>query len=142
MGIQYPPPIGSVLRCDFVAAVSNTIRGFSPPEMVKRRPVIVLSTPSPRLCIVVPTSTTQPKSIKPFHCRIEWDPLLPRPFNTSNYSWVKGDHLYTVSFERLDLFRIGQDPSGKRIYDYRILDGDRMAKVQAAVLAGLGWGAT
>jgi mRNA interferase MazF len=110
--------------------------------MVKRRPVIVLATPSPRLCIVVPTSTTRPKSIKSFHCRIEWDPLLPHPYNKINYSWVKGDHLYTVSFERLDLFRIARDPSGKRIYDYRTIDSETMAKVQAAVLAGLGWSAT
>jgi mRNA interferase MazF len=139
MGIQYPPQVGSVLRCDFTAAEKSSTRGFSPPEMIKRRPVIVLATPSPRLCIVVPTSTTEPKSLKPFHYRIKWDPLLPKPYNTSKYSWVKGDHIYTVSFDRLDLLRITRDQSGKRIYDYRTLAPDQMEKIQAAVRAGLGW---
>jgi mRNA interferase MazF len=139
MGIQYPPQIGSVLCCEFTAAKENSTRGFLRPEMVKRRPVIVLATPSPRLCIIVPTSTTEPKRIRAFHCKVIWNPPLPPPYHTSQYSWVKADHLYTVSFDRLDLLLAGKERSGKRIYDYRTIDPGSMAQIQAAVLAGLGW---
>jgi len=51
--------------CDFT--------GFKPPEMVKKRPVVILSPRYRRrtgLCIVVPFSTVEPELIEPHHHRI------------------------------------------------------------------------
>jgi uncharacterized protein YifN (PemK superfamily) len=64
MPLTYHPETGTILICDY-----NLGGGFIEPEMVKRRPVVVIS---PRfrhrdwLCTVVPLSTThqvQPKHI-------------------------------------------------------------------------------
>ena len=54
-----------LLYCDFST-------GFQPPEMVKRRPVVLIS---PRrknaaLCTVVPLSTKEPVPIEDYHHRM------------------------------------------------------------------------
>ena len=54
MGIKYPAGIGILLLCDYARG------GFQPPEMVKRRPAIVISPRLPHrdgLCTVVPVSS-------------------------------------------------------------------------------------
>ena len=54
MALKYPPKVGTLWICDF-----NT--GFKPPEMIKRRPVVVISPRrSTELCTIVPLSTTVP----------------------------------------------------------------------------------
>lgn len=133
MAINYHPEIGTLLICDF-----NT--GLTPPEMQKRRPVIVIS---PRLrdrdnlCTVVPLSTTTPKNIMPYHHKLCVEPVLPEPYNSPHH-WVKGDMLYTVSFTRLSLPFKGKDAGGKRIYDIRVLEQDDMIKIHQCILNGLG----
>ncbi|WP_366938186.1 type II toxin-antitoxin system PemK/MazF family toxin [uncultured Brevundimonas sp.] len=60
--IAHPQP-GTIVRVDL-----ND--GFRPPEMVKRRPCIVLSPPirdRKQLCTVVPLSTTPPRQIQDHH---------------------------------------------------------------------------
>lgn len=98
MPIVYHPNAGTLLVCDF--------SGMIEPEMVKARPVIVVS---PRLrnrtglCTIVPLSTTKPISIMPWHCKIELDePISPKWQETE--MWAKCDMLYTLRFERLDRF--------------------------------------
>ena len=54
MAINFHPRLGQVLYCDFKT-------GFRPPEMVKARPVVVLSRNHHELCTVVPLSGTEPK---------------------------------------------------------------------------------
>jgi len=131
MPIQEHPTTGSILMCDF--------RGFIEPEMVKRRPVIVLS---PRivtragLCTVVCLSTTPPNVIQPFHCQISIDPPLPAHFQSEGV-WVKGDMVYSVSFSRLDLIRTGK-LNGKRTYYYNVLSNDTLKNVRMCVLRGMG----
>ena len=64
MAIREHPPTGSILMCDFNA-------GFREPEMVKRRPVVVISPKiraRPGLCTVVALSTTVPAPVMDYHC--------------------------------------------------------------------------
>ncbi|MCA3277869.1 MAG: type II toxin-antitoxin system PemK/MazF family toxin [Roseomonas sp.] len=63
MPLQHHPKIGSILICDFN-------KGFVAPEMVKRRPVIVISPPinvRHRLCTIIPISTEPPKIVMRYH---------------------------------------------------------------------------
>lgn len=132
MAIQFHPEQGTIVICDFT--------GFVPPEMVKRRPAVVVS---PRLrkrsglCTVVPLSTTPPDPICPYHFKLHVTPVLPAPYNAA-FHWVKADMLYTVAFSRLHLPFDGKDASGKRNYDVRVIDPADLLKIQEAVLHGLG----
>jgi uncharacterized protein YifN (PemK superfamily) len=132
MTIQYHPEIGTILICDF--------DGFKEPEMIKRRPVVVISPnfkSRNRLCTVVPMSTSEPKKIEAYHYRLHTIPALPYPF-TSPSHWVKADMIYTVSFDRLSLMFSKKDNTGKRIYDQRVIDAADLIKIREAVLHGIG----
>lgn len=133
MAIQFHPEQGTILVCDF--------SGFQAPEMLKRRPVVVIS---PRLrnrtglCTIVPLSTTEPNKIEAYHYRLHTTPSLPAPY-VSPVHWVKADMVYTVSFNRLFLMTHGvKDATGKRVYDQRVIDKADLLKIQAAVLHGIG----
>ncbi len=132
MSIQIHPEQGTILICDF--------KGFIDPEMVKRRPVVVMSPrlrQRGRLCAIVPLSTTPPSQIMPYHYKLHVDPVLPSPYD-AKFHWVKADMLYTVSFERLYLPHNGKDAGGKRIYDVRVIDKSDLIKIQHCILHGLG----
>jgi mRNA interferase MazF len=94
--INFHPKRGTVLMCDFTT-------GFQPPEMVKRRHVVVVSPRYRRhtgLCLVVPFSTVAPHEIEPHHYEIRagsYDFLDP-----AKSVWAKCDMLTCVCFERLD----------------------------------------
>ena len=96
MPIAFLPRPGTVLICDFRT-------GFVPPEMVKRRPVVVLSPHRSELSgphIVVPLSTTKPWHIQPVH--------VPLPIRRYNFLrgpeeiWAKCDMLTAVASSRLE----------------------------------------
>lgn len=132
MPIKEHPLVGSILMCDFSA-------GFKEPEMVKRRPVVVLSpkiAARPGLCTVVSLSETPPSPPQPFHCQIDIDPALPAPLGSKGV-WVKGDMIYSVGFHRLDFIRLGRD-DGKRVYRYEPLSAEIIKKIRECVLRGLG----
>lgn len=134
MSIKFPPQQGMFLECDF--------KGMIEPEMVKRRPVIVVSAPGlhgdgNRLATIVPLSTTEPKPKMPYHVLLKDIPVLP--YFDSPEAWVKCDMIYTVSFDRLKLFCRGKDRNtGKRIYIYDCVSPASMALIQQAMLFGLG----
>jgi len=132
MALSYHPNQGSVLACDYTT-------GFKPPEMVKLRPVIVI-TPRLRkrsdLCTVVPLSLTQPESIEAYHCPLELPVSLPKPWD-SNKCWVKADMFSTVCYDRLSPIRLGRDGTGKRIYYTSLVPRQDIKLIQAAVLAAL-----
>lgn len=99
-----------------------------PPEMIKRRHVVVLSTPSNGLAIIAPFSTIEPYPLKPYHYRI---PFGGYPFFTKD-SWLKGDMIQVVSRNRLDrLFFHGK-------HQRAALSKADYKSVRASVLAGLG----
>ena len=132
MTIQFHPGQGVVVICDYT--------GFVAPEMVKRRPVIVICPKirgRPRLCTVVPLSTTAPNPVMPYHLELELPFALPHPF-TAKTQWVKGDMVSAVSFERLDLLRVGKDISGKRLYQTNPVGDEILKAVHACVLNGIG----
>lgn len=134
MGIRYPVAPGTLLLCDY-----NT--GFRAPEMVKRRPVVVVSPRLPRrdwLCTVVPLSTTPPEAEVPYVCQIALLEALPDPF-TAMTVWAKADMMATVSFDRLDLFRTARDASGKRSYLKPALSAEDLQRVRACILHAVGW---
>jgi uncharacterized protein YifN (PemK superfamily) len=135
MAIRYAVPQRTLLLCDY------GLGGFREPEMVKRRPVLVVSPRLPHrdnLCAVVPISSTAPRHDVRYAVRLEFDDPLPAPFDAP-VGWVKCDMLATVSFERLDLFRTGRDHEGKRQYLNRRLSEEDFKRVKLGILAGLGF---
>lgn len=133
MAINFMPHCGAILICKF--------DGLNEPEMTKRRPVVVVSPKSKDrwgLCTVVPLSTTAPRPVKECHYKLTTAPPLPEPYN-SDWHWVKGDMLYTMSFERLSMPLIGKDDSGKRLYDDRVVSEEDLKAIRACVLSGLGF---
>lgn len=130
--LNYHPPRGAVLICDY--------KGFIMPEMVKSRPVIVIS---PRfrtrsnLCSVVPLSTTKPEYLMDYHMEIELPARLPKPFDCKTH-WVKADMINTVCFDRLSPIKLGKDQFGKRKYLNCVISNEQMEKLLIAVKNGLG----
>lgn len=137
MAIAEHPAPGTILLCNFDY-------GFVPPEMVKRRPVIVVSPKislRPRLCTVIPLSTEPPQVRMPYHIElVDIAPALPEPWDTGP-NWVKGDMVYSVSFDRLDLIRYGKDRNGKRVYRYETVTDEQMKQIRTCILSALGLGA-
>lgn len=132
MSIAEHPALGAILICDF--------SGFKVPEMVKRRPVVVISpkiAARAQLCTVIALSTTDPMPRMPYHCQLRFSPLLPEPWN-NEFMWVKGDMVYSVGFHRLDLLRQGRRENGKRNYIIRCLSQDQITEVRKCFLRSIG----
>ena len=73
MPLQYHPKTGTIVICDYNS-------GFVPPEMVKRRPAIVVFPQFKKrsgLCTIVPFSTTPPTPVMPYHYKLNLNPTLP-----------------------------------------------------------------
>jgi mRNA interferase MazF len=135
MPIIEHPAIGTVVLCDFNS-------GFKIPEMVKRRPCVVISPKirlRPGLCTVVALSTEAPDPVMPYHCRIDIRPELPKPWESDGV-WVKGDMVNTVGFHRLDFFRLGKDFDGKRQYLMTPLGSETLKQIRLCVLRAIGLG--
>lgn len=132
MPLQYHPKIGSILVCDFN-------KGFVAPEMVKRRPVIVISPPISvrhRLCTIIPISTEPPKIVMSYHVNLG-DLNLPLPYD-NKINWAKCDMIYSVSFDRLELFRGRNGMGGKREYKEFCISSENLKKIQAGFLSSVG----
>lgn len=119
MAIPFYPKPGTVLRCDY--------SGLKAPEMVKDRPVIIVSprSRSSKLVTVVPISTTAPEPELEWHYKLVLEtPLSPKWPETR--VWVKCDMINTFCSSRLD--RLYALVEGKRkYYDRRISAGDLKA---------------
>lgn len=130
--IHYHPNRGEVLLCNY--------SGFKAPEMVKIRPVIIIS---PRfrsrknLCTVIPLSTTMPKPIEDYHMQIAFPRRLPEPFN-AEFHWVKTDMINTVSLDRLSLIRCGKLPTGQRKYYQEKATPEQLKQIEKRILISLG----
>lgn len=135
--MKYPVRSKTLLLCDYNAG------GFRAPEMVKRRPAVVLMGVLPgrnNLHTVVPLSGTESSPDKAYHCKITLPTPLPEPFAETVW-WVKADMIATVGLERLELFRTARDQYGKRKYlsNLRVSD-EHFGTIQAAVRNALGLG--
>lgn len=133
MPLKFHPEPGALLLCDYST-------GFCEPEMVKRRPVVVISPRLKRrngLVTVVPLSTLRPDPMMDYHYELTIETPLPKPFD-SPVMWVKADMLATVGFQRLDLFREGRGPDGQRKYLTLKIDAAQLRCVYECVLHGIG----
>lgn len=89
-----------VLSCDF--------KGYISPEIVKTRPVVVISpTALPRhgLFTVIPLSTTPPDPIEEYHYLLKGNPIVG---STQRLVWAKCDLVASVCRERLDRIKIAR----------------------------------
>lgn len=131
MAIKYHPDVGEILICDFSSLSTKE------PEMTKKRPVIILSPRTRRgsYCTVVPLSTTAPLPVQLWNMRLRVN--LPNPYSAPEV-WVKGDMLYTVSFQRLSPFKVGKDEFGNRLYQKHTVSPEELNKVWQCVFNGLG----
>ena len=133
MALRYHPKQGTIVLVRFDKA-------FRLPEMVKSRPCIVISKrikQRPDLVTVVPLSTTAPRPVMPYHCEIPVEVDLPKRWSAPS-CWVKGDMVYALSFERVDLFNLGRGTDGRRVYQTETVSEETFAAVRRCVLAGLG----
>lgn len=132
MSIKYPPSFGQILICDFP-------QEFSEPEMVKRRPVVCLSSPERaryRLVTIVPLSTTPPKKKESYDVEVVLPKTVSKKFNALD-CWAKCDMLYTFSYDRFSVPYDGKDMHGKRIYNIVGLDEETLARIREAVLSAI-----
>ena len=110
--------------CDF--------SGFKQPEMVKTRPVVVIS-PShmnrPGLQTVVPLSTTAPDPVEPYHYKLLKDPIP----NSNVEVWAKCDMVVTVSERRLDRFKIGRG-----MYKTSVITPEELMAIRGCLKYALG----
>jgi uncharacterized protein YifN (PemK superfamily) len=130
MAIHHNPKPGALLRCDFTLYAQPR-----EPEMVKHRPVVVLSRPTNGMCIVVPLSTKEPVVIKAWHHEMDHSRWPP---NLQNQCWAKCDVILTVADWRLDRY-YRRDQYGKRKFQpFSSTEAD-FAAITAAVVAAMGF---
>lgn len=130
MALRFQPKPRSIVYCDF--------QGYIAPEMIKRRPVVVLAAHkrNSRLVAVVPLSTTRPEPVEEHHFRLLQNPL---PHADANEVWAKCDMVAVVSIERLDLVRTGRRlPDGKREYLTPQIGREQFDAIRRAVASALG----
>jgi mRNA interferase MazF len=133
MSLLYHPKRGTILICDY-----NT--GFRPPEMVKRRPVVVISpqiSTRGQLCTVVPLSATPPIPAQPYHRHIVILPSLPRPWNERGV-WAKCDMVFAASFARLDMIKLPRVPGQSRQYRTDVIPKEDLDEIISGVLSSFG----
>ncbi|PGH58234.1 hypothetical protein CRT60_09895 [Azospirillum palustre] len=129
MPITFHPRRGSILICDFDT-------GFQPPEMIKVRPVVVVSPrrrSGPGLCTVVPLSSVEPDPIELYHHRLS--PVAYPP--ARGPIWAKCDMAATVSFARLDRIKV-KLPNGQRQYLVYTMPVDDMTAIDSCLRIALG----
>lgn len=121
MPITFTPGPNDVLMCEFGPDPRRITSGVMagplavPPEIWKRRHVVVVSHGQGGTCLVVPFSTEAPTRVRGFHHRI---PAGSYPFfETGKDSWAKADIMEAVSYGRLDRVRIDGRFSTARLSD-------------------------
>lgn len=115
MPLKFQPRTKSVLMCRF--------DGFFEPEMIKTRPVVILAKHkhNNKLVTVVPLSTTAPGKEEAYHHRLSSNPSPGE--NKDLPVWAKCDMVYTLSTDRLELFRI-RTRQGRSIANAHVNDED------------------
>ena len=126
MPITFFPKAGMILSCDF--------EGYKHPEIVKKRPVVIVSPNHLSrfgLVTVIPLSSTPPNPVCAYHYLL---PASPFP-KSRKASWAKCDMVATVSMLRLD--RIQVVSRGPYETYYVSMDVVRELRKRAALSFGL-----
>lgn len=135
MALFHPPKVGAIILCMFPDELSA-------PEMVKTRPVAVVSPRIPgrhELATVVPLSTQEPTPMLSHHCEIPIR-LMPKALQSEAVRvWAKCDMLYTFSLDRFDRFKAGREKkTGKRLWEVGQLELEQIVQIRRCIAAGLG----
>lgn len=129
MALTFHPRRGTVLYCDFTT-------GFVPPEMVKSRPVVVISgRENGGIYSVVPLSTTIPSPKQPWHHLVD-DRSLPECLRGKG-TWAKCDMVTAVAMSRLDRVRDGKHPNGTRRYHTSRIGAVDLAAIEIGIIEAL-----
>lgn len=132
MSILYNIKPGLIASCDF--------DGLRQPEMIKKRPVVVLTPTHGGLVTVVACSGTPPSPPTRTHMKLN-PKQLPKIAFFNGETWVKGDMIYRVSMERLDLYKLpGRGSDGKRKYHKELIGRESMKNIYGCVMHGLNLG--
>ncbi len=105
--LLYQPKPGTIVRCDF--------KGFIIPEIIKKRPVVVIHShkSNSKLVTVVPISATAPSPIQFYHHELDLSiEQNIEPYLSNCKRWFKCDLVYVLSIERMD--RLKHKETGKR----------------------------
>ncbi len=127
MPLMYAPKPGTIVICDYAT-------GFKPPEMVKARPVVIVS-PRRRtsnLFTVVPLSSVAPQPIEPWHVLMPSSAYPPAAVPL----WAKCDMVNTVSRDRLDRVKV-RDRRGNRSYTVFHVSPELLADIRTGIRAAL-----
>lgn len=128
MAIRFHPGYGTILYCDF----SHHVK----PEIIKTRPVVVVSRSHSELCTVVPLSGTEPIKMNGWHHKMTIAKLPV--FLQKNDWWAKCDCMTTVAFFRLDRCKAGKCPTtGKRLFEAPKLYSEDLKSIKNAILSHL-----
>lgn len=128
MPIAFSPNPATILICDFDT-------GFRPPEMIKKRPVVVVSPRRRRsqLVTVVPLSSTAPQPKEPWHHELATGTYPP----ARGRMWAKCDVIATVGLDRLDRVKT-KSFQGNRSYVTYSVPTEEFQAILACVRAALG----
>ena len=102
--INHRPRVGELLECDFGQwSEPETVNGHIPPEMRKRRLVVVLNGDIDGYSVIVaPISSTKAYGrLATFHEYLPPDLIAETNFYTKRDRWVKTEHVRCVSKKRL-----------------------------------------
>jgi len=128
VALTFHPGPGAIVICNFTT-------GFLPPEMVKIRPVVIVSPRrrTTQLATVVPLSSTPPSPPQPWHhqCAATAYPPARGPI------WAKCDMLATVGLARLDRVRVRGTGGGWQYQVFQVPASD-LAAILVGVKAALG----
>jgi uncharacterized protein YifN (PemK superfamily) len=127
LAIKFYPRAGQILMCDFT--------GFVVPEMVKPRPVIVVSPRLPHrseIVAIVPISLTAPIHDHAFVVRLSKN-YHPQE-NDDLPCWAKCDMVMNIGRRRLNGFKVG-----RRRWETPQATGDDLAAVRHGVRVGFGF---
>jgi mRNA interferase MazF len=102
MPIPFQPKPRTVVYCDF--------SGYTPPEMIKRRPVVALAAHkrNAKLVAVIPLSTTRPNPVEEHHFQLLQNPLADSVEKEALEVLAECDMVAVVSTKRLELRRTGR----------------------------------
>lgn len=138
MAITYAPKVGELLECHYGEFPEGTNLNFNnriPPEIVKKRMVVVLNG---KICrnsvIVVPISSSKDvgKIREQLHIAIDQNLIQETHFYDRRERWAKSEIIQHVS--KVRLFKI-KDSNGQQLTQY--LPREVVAEIQRAVIKAI-----
>lgn len=110
MAITYNPKVGEVLECNYGDhATTEDFDGHIPPEMRKKRMVVILNGKLGGACLVVPISSKKDLGSigRGYHVELDTSYFRITDFYDRRERWAKADTVEHVSKKRLFKMRDG-----------------------------------